>query len=135
YELNDSEWEIVKQLSSLLMIFKDVTLFFLRSTPNIPTVLPAMDNIGEWLTTASVNSKLPTSIRAAASLSKKTLNRYYEHLDCSKVYCIAMVLDPCCKLKYFKTAKWEKEWIDEAERLTRQEYIKSYRDLEAEFAE
>lgn len=46
-----------------------------------------------------------------------------------------IVLDPRCKLEYFKTAKWEKEWIDEAERLTRQEYNNSYRDLEAEFAE
>jgi hypothetical protein len=48
---------------------------------------------------------------------------------------LTLVLDPRCKLEYFKMAKWEKEWIDEAERLTRQEYIDSYRDLEAEFAE
>ncbi|KAF8811031.1 hypothetical protein BYT27DRAFT_7008139, partial [Phlegmacium glaucopus] len=135
YELGDDEWEIAKQLSSLLMIFKEATLFFSHSTPNIPTVLPAMDHIDEWLMTASINSKIPASIRAAASLSKKTLNRYYERSDCSKVYHIAMVLDPRCKLEYFKTAKWEREWIDEAERLTRQEYINSYRDLEAEFSE
>ncbi|PPQ88236.1 hypothetical protein CVT25_005286 [Psilocybe cyanescens] len=91
YELSDDEWEIAKQLSLLLMIFKEATLFFLRSTPNIPTVLPAMDHIDKWLTTASVNSKLPASIRTATGLSKKTLNRYYKRSDCSKVYCIAMV--------------------------------------------
>ncbi|PPQ90517.1 hypothetical protein CVT25_014406 [Psilocybe cyanescens] len=90
YELSDDEWEIAKQLLPLLMIFKEVTLFFLRSTPNIPTVLPAMDHIDKWLTTASVNSKLPASIRAATGLSKKMLNRYYECSDCSKVYRIAM---------------------------------------------
>jgi len=52
-----------------------------------------------------------------------------------KLTVIKLVLDPRCKLKYFKMAKWEKEWIDKAEWLTRQEYIKLYRDLEAEFAE
>jgi len=32
-------------------------------------------------------------------------------------------------------AKWEKEWIDEAERLTRQEYTNSYKDLPVDLEE
>jgi len=86
----DGEHNGCDHLQIIAQIFKDATLFFSRLTPNIPTVLPAMDHIDEWLTTASVNSKLPTSICMAASLSKKTLNQYYKHSDCSKVYRIAM---------------------------------------------
>jgi len=35
YELSDEEWEIVKQLSSVLKIFKDATLFFPDSSNRV----------------------------------------------------------------------------------------------------
>ena len=73
-------------------------------------------------------------------LAKKKLNRYYEHTDLSLAYCIAMGMSPCAllpmlltflvsvlhpglKLEYFRQHSWESEWIDEVERLTREEYI------------
>jgi hypothetical protein len=73
-----------------LQVFKDATLFFSRATPNLATVIPAMDHIDEMLTMSSLNSMYPPSIRAALSIAKKTSNRYYNVTDQSEVYRIAM---------------------------------------------
>jgi hypothetical protein len=71
-------------------VFKDATLFFSRSTPSLATVIPAMDHIDETLTTSSLNTIYSPSIRAALSIGKKTLNRYYNATDQSEVYRITM---------------------------------------------
>ncbi|KAJ8579264.1 hypothetical protein M405DRAFT_754714, partial [Rhizopogon salebrosus TDB-379] len=119
FELTDEEWEIAGQLRDVL---KDTTLFFSRSTPNLATVIPAMDLIDDKLTSYSHDHKYLPAIRAAVRLAKKTLNRYYELTDTSEVYRIAMVLHPCHKLSYFKNAGWEDEWVDTAEALIRDEF-------------
>ena len=66
YEMSENEWQIAKQLCDTLkvhvdavqtgtnlhhfgQIFKDATLFFSWSTPNLATVIPAMDHIGKML--------------------------------------------------------------------------------------
>jgi hypothetical protein len=110
FELNEGEWGIAGQLYSSLkvrplvhcsqfgfspaarhwQVFKDATLFFSRSTPNLATVIPAMDHIDEMLTASSLNSKYSPSIRAALSIAKKTSNRYYNATDQSEVYRITM---------------------------------------------
>ena len=42
-----------------------------------------------------------------------------------------IVLHPRHKLSYFKTARWEDEWIATAERLVRDEFASSYMNIEA----
>ena len=72
------------------------------------------------------------------------MNCYYSITDGSSAYHIAMgmlhgyyqlelltqcsgaVLHPGLKLEYFRTHKWEDEWIDVAENLVREEYIDAY---------
>ena len=71
-------------------IFKDATLFFLRSTLNLATVIPAMDHIDTHLATASQNLKYSPAIRASLALRKAHLNKYYDMTDYSEVYRIAM---------------------------------------------
>jgi hypothetical protein len=44
------------------------------------------------------------------------------------------VLHPSFKDEYFKLAKWPKEWIDEAIKLTREMYIKWYKPQNKESA-
>ncbi|KAG2060746.1 hypothetical protein BDR06DRAFT_843353, partial [Suillus hirtellus] len=95
-------------------ILKDAMLFFLHSTSNLVTVIPAMDLINEKLTTYFLNASFLPSIRVAVGLTKKTLNCYYQLTDISEVYHIAMVLHPCHKLTYFRCAKWEDAWIETA---------------------
>ena len=72
-------------------IFKDATLYFSCGTPNLATVIPAMDHIDKVLATAADNSfKLSPAIRAALAIGKTTLNKYYNLTDQSEVYRIAM---------------------------------------------
>jgi len=64
--------------------------FFSHSTPNLETVILAMDHIDETLSTTSLNKSYSPSICAALGITKKTLNRYYNATDNSEVYHIAM---------------------------------------------
>jgi hypothetical protein len=65
-------------------------MFFSRATPNLPTVIPAMDVIDEALATKSRDRTLSLPIRAAVRIGKITLNRYYALTDASEIYRIAM---------------------------------------------
>jgi hypothetical protein len=75
---------------SLSQILKDATLFFSRGTPNLATVIPAMDHIDERFATDAMNSSYEPAIRASLGVAKATLNRYYNMTDHSEVYRIAM---------------------------------------------
>jgi hypothetical protein len=92
YELTQEEWAIATHLCKVLKvcdlfllgidyssnplpkIFKDATLFFSRGTPNIVTVIPAMDHIDVKLATDASNDKYLLLIQAALVMEKKTLN-------------------------------------------------------------
>src|ERR1700691_4933360 len=75
----------------VLLVLKDATLFFSCATPNLATVIPAMDHIDEKFTSDSINhTKYEVSIQVSLNLRKKTLNRYYNMTDTSEVYWIAM---------------------------------------------
>jgi hypothetical protein len=49
-----------------------------------------MDHLDEHLVSAAISPKYDASIRAAVSIGKKTLNRYYDRTDHSELYQIAM---------------------------------------------
>jgi len=53
-------------------------------------MIPMMDHINEMLTTQSCNASFKPSIQATLSITKKTLNSYYDQTDYSKVYHIVM---------------------------------------------
>jgi hypothetical protein len=74
----------------LFQIFKDATLFFSRSTPNLAKVVPAMDHIDRHLATTARDSSYKPCIQAAVAMGKKLLNKYYSYTDHSELYRIAM---------------------------------------------
>ncbi|KAF8992806.1 hypothetical protein BDQ17DRAFT_1253561 [Cyathus striatus] len=111
YELDEFEWELIEELCKVL---KDATLFFSRSTPNLTNVIPAMDHINNHLTATAIDSSIPSPIRSAAGLAKKTLNKYYLCTDESEAYRIAMILHPQHKLQYFRNSGWQEDWISTA---------------------
>ena len=86
-----------------------------------------MDKLDRHLN-PSTKRKYSAPILAAMKLAKKKMNRYYSLTDSSTVYRITMVLHPGLKLEYFWQHNWEQGWIDEAEDLTREEYIRTYED-------
>ncbi|KAH9976029.1 hypothetical protein BGW80DRAFT_1142870, partial [Lactifluus volemus] len=108
FELDESEWVLAEDVMKYL---KDGTLFFSRASPNLQKVIPAMDKIDEYFTTRLKDESLNVAIRAAIISAKSTLNKYYALTDDTEVYRIAMVLDPRYKLRYFKKAGWDDEWI------------------------
>ncbi|PPQ97651.1 hypothetical protein CVT26_002435 [Gymnopilus dilepis] len=133
YELVAAEWRIAGELRDVLKIFKDATLFFSRGTPNLTTVIPAMDHIDKVLATCSDSPyQFSLAIRAALAVGKAALNKYYNKTDHSEVYRIAMVLHPRHKLEYFRKHEWEQEWIDAALQIVRDEFHRSYASLEAD---
>ncbi|TFK78831.1 hypothetical protein K466DRAFT_506651, partial [Polyporus arcularius HHB13444] len=126
FELSKREWCILEELRDVL---KDATLFFSRGSPNIATVIPAIDHIDNKLTDGARDPKLDPAIRKAIGLAKRTLNRYYKATDMSATYCIAMLLHPRHKMHYFEKAGWPKHWIEDAVEMLREEYNKKYRHL------
>ena len=65
-------------------------LFFSHSTPNLATVIPAMDHIDKTLATTSDSHTFPLPIHAALVIGKNTINRYYNKTDQLETYHIAM---------------------------------------------
>jgi len=127
-------------------VFKDATLFFSCGTPNIATVIPAMDRIDEVLTASAVDAQFSNPVKAALLMGKRTLNRYYSKTNLSEVYRIAMgvlpsnllfalispsypVLHPRHKLQYFRNAGWENEQIETAEAIVRARFESKYKPL------
>ena len=80
YELLETEWTIVEQLwdvlkvsstffatmpcfyCSYIQVFKDATLFFSCVTPNLASVLPAMDHINNELKSDALNQEFKRPI-------------------------------------------------------------------------
>ncbi|KAF7761164.1 hypothetical protein Agabi119p4_10573 [Agaricus bisporus var. burnettii] len=135
YEMDSEEWEIATELCKVLKIFKDATLFFSKaSTSTITAVIPAMDHFDEVLTTTGDSPAVPPSIRVTIHQGLQTLNRYYNKTDHSKIYRVAMVLDPHYKMAYFRRLKWEEDWIKTAVDLVKTEFA-IYASLEIDVEE
>jgi hypothetical protein len=86
-----------------------------------------MDKLTDTLhTRLSTDRPYHPVIIAAMKLARKKMDRYYSLTDSSNTYRIAMVLHPGLKLEYFRENRWEKEWIEQAEFLVREEYRAKY---------
>jgi hypothetical protein len=65
-------------------------MFFSQGRPNIDCIIPSMDYLDQQLTSSALIVRYSESIKAAITLGKKTLNRYYDMSDQSEIYRIAM---------------------------------------------
>jgi len=45
------------------------------------------------------------------------------------------VLDPKCKLSYFRSAEWEEEWIEKAHEIIEEEFDRWYAGMSPELEE
>ena len=80
-----------------MQCFKEATLFFSLSMPNLAQVIPTTDLVDQRLATAIKSSqKYNPAIRAACELAKITLNKYYSLSDASKLYHIAISTYHAC---------------------------------------
>ncbi|KAE9397309.1 hypothetical protein BT96DRAFT_823537, partial [Gymnopus androsaceus JB14] len=128
YALSSEEWEAIGDLVKALKILKDATTFFSSNSPNISSVIPAMDTINEVFASGIVdNHELCAPLRHALSIGKKTLNKYYALTDDSDIYRITMVLHPLYKLAYFKTVHWQESLINNAVDVTHKAWTTRYK--------
>ncbi|OAV87793.1 hypothetical protein PTTG_29279, partial [Puccinia triticina 1-1 BBBD Race 1] len=93
----------------------------------LANIVMFIDQITEHLSTAISCSKYPPALRNACRLGLKITNKYYSLTNTSPLYRIAIVLHPSFRDKYFKSAKWEPEWIAKAIRLTRDMWVTFYK--------
>lgn len=120
--------------------------------PNVAAVIPAMDYINKVLTASSgISSNYSLAIRAALTLGKRTLDKYCNKTEESKVYRIAMgmslsstyiililttmrdpVLHPCHKLEYFKRNNWDDKSIQAARAIVQDEFDRTYWSMNGE---
>ncbi|PPQ87566.1 hypothetical protein CVT26_015429, partial [Gymnopilus dilepis] len=143
FELDDEEWGLAEELQTVLKYLKDGTLFFSRASPNLQKVIPAMDKIDEYFTNRLTEDSLNVAMRSAIIAAKATLNKYYELSDHAEVYRVAMgeypsfvfdlsltwcaiVLHPRYKLRYFKKAGWDEEWIKTSRQFVQDELDRFY---------
>ena len=125
FELDEEEWLIVEDLVSILLQYKNATIFFSQDLASVAAVIPAMDRLNDSLNQRTGKAYHP-SIVMAMKLAQKKMDRYYSLTDSSNVYRIAMVLHPGMKLEYFHNQRWQEEWIEEASSLVREEYHAKY---------
>ena len=120
------------------------TLYYSQDSASIAGMIPAMDILTSNLDLETKQPYHPLII-AAITLARKKMNQYYSLTDDAVPYRIAMgmylhsfldiylgtnltqsVLHPGLKLEYFHLREWEKEWIEQAEKLVCEEYAASY---------
>jgi hypothetical protein len=113
YKIEPHEWDVIRQLQDILgvcpLMYKTFfltyhtsitgfqgcnTLFSHGGTQNIASVISAMDHLDKHLASIATSPKYGRVIKAAIVLGKKTLNRYYNHMDHSEVYQIVMSMFP-----------------------------------------
>jgi len=127
-----------------------VTLYFSRGTPNLVSIIPAMDVINKSLNTLFDSpQKYSVAIRAVLTIRKRTLSKYYNKTGESEVYHIAMsmfllfyvhhmfliaiiVLHPCHKLEYFRKNNWDEPSIEATRDIVQDKFNKSYHKLDIE---
>ncbi|KAA1079646.1 hypothetical protein PGT21_019293 [Puccinia graminis f. sp. tritici] len=139
YHVQQEDFDLAADLVRLLQPFYKITLqFSTKASAWIAEVVLMIDQITSNL--AAVIAKQdseqdhPPALQNVCCAGLCITNKYYSLTDCSPLYRIAMVLHPSFKDKYFKLAKWPKEWVDEAVKLTREMYNKWYKPRNVESA-
>ncbi len=104
-----------------------------------------MDHIDETLAQMGLNEDFLPAVRAAASLGRKTCNRFYSKMDDTEMNRIVMgmsiphapvysstdlpsALHPSWKFDYFREVGWENSWIRDVKAMLRAEYDRKYAD-------
>ncbi|THU80428.1 hypothetical protein K435DRAFT_695700 [Dendrothele bispora CBS 962.96] len=96
------------------------------SRPLLHTVIPLIDTLTDGLLQICKDWSKSSLTRAAAAKSIALLNKYYSKTDDSLMYRVAMVMHPLYRLKYFRDANWEQDWIKTAEDTTRKFFEEHY---------
>jgi hypothetical protein len=108
YQLNDTEWRLAEELCDVLKvcshqfslsksrnaysykkIFREATIYASRNTTSVADVIPTMDRIHTLLSAQNATCAFSDIILTALRPGMKTLERYHNKANVSKVYRIS----------------------------------------------
>jgi hAT family C-terminal dimerisation region/Domain of unknown function (DUF4413) len=142
--LEDDDWKSLTHLNSFLEPFKEVTVFM--SSEKFPSVSfcamvynTVFDHLKAYIpdqnkksSTDSGNvNETPDWITAAAQSAWNKLEKYYPSSD-GLVYVLGTVLDPRCKLDYYKSARFKQAVITKYRRQITEEWEILYKPKQTE---
>ncbi|KAI7954546.1 hypothetical protein MJO28_004946 [Puccinia striiformis f. sp. tritici] len=128
--ITSNDLDLARDLIQVLQPFYEITLqVSTRGGARIAQVVVFIDQITSHLSTAISNKAdgYPPALRNVCRAGIQLTNKYYTLTDCSPIYRVAMILHPSFKDEYFKLAKWQPDWIDEAIRLAREMWENHYK--------
>ncbi|KAJ6648282.1 putative AC transposase [Pseudolycoriella hygida] len=150
YGLFDEDWEKIDKLIDLLSPFQEATLML--SNEHSPTisriagVYQELFNLLEKYVKTDVGDKgflaskrakrndiqrYPAWLVEAAQRGLNKLEKCYPSSD-GLVYIVGTVLDPRCKLLWYKATGWPKEWIDHCRKGVTELYKSQYKRIDVE---
>ncbi|GJF01012.1 hypothetical protein PsYK624_173170 [Phanerochaete sordida] len=128
FQLGEKEWDLLRELHALLIMFLRATDRVSRSNlPLLHEVIPVIDIITGRLLEAMEKPSLPAQVRYRAALGYRLLNKYYSVTDESVMYRCAIMLHPKHKLDYCRQQKWKADWITTAVDLLRTQWEDHYK--------
>jgi hAT family C-terminal dimerisation region len=131
YSLQESDWQYLEELCSLLKPFDTLTtkISASQSYATIPLAIPTynvlMDAIEDFGSQKNKQEFLPDICRGADAAMDK-LKKYYSKTDDSPIYAVATALNPRMKFVWWARQKWEQHFRDQAESTVRKVWSTSY---------
>ncbi|KAH9471343.1 hypothetical protein Pst134EA_005242 [Puccinia striiformis f. sp. tritici] len=123
YHITNADITLANDLAEILQPFYEITLqVSIKGSARLADVVVFIDQITSHLSSAISNEQhaYPPALRNACQGGLQLTNKYCTLTHCSPLYRVAMD-------KYFKLAKWDQEWIDEAIRHTREMWETNYK--------
>lgn len=106
FKLEKSEWKTMSEFTRFLKEFYVITNFVEGSKyPTLSSVVPLYNSLLVFLENWTADKKNSEATKEAAYAAIEKLTEYYEKL--TPTYLVATVLDPRCKLQYFRRNGWE----------------------------
>ncbi|CAG8736353.1 776_t:CDS:2, partial [Racocetra fulgida] len=113
FELNDNEWNKIKEIVMILKIFARTTkLVSSAKYPLLASTIPIYNYLINELEMHYNSSNNSSEVIIAMNAGLKKLKEYYERTNYSAIYSVAMVLDPRLKLNYYKEKNWDANFIN-----------------------
>ncbi|CAB5193526.1 unnamed protein product [Rhizophagus irregularis] len=132
--ITPEEWDMIKELCRVLEKFYKATEFMsssqhitLSSSVLIYNIL--FDYLEKFVNETSAEYCHIEEIRLAINKGINKLSTYYSKTDESELYYISTILDPRCKLNYYKKNNWEQKYIDKATNIITDKYKEIYQSI------
>jgi hypothetical protein len=114
-QLDSKEWEQIQEMLQFLQPFAELTTLISGETyPTISNTIVYYNVILDHLDSCKRKAlyrrkKHLHVIVQAAALAKEKLIQYYNRT--TDIHCVVTLIDPCCKLAYFKKEKFTDELL------------------------